>query len=261
MLQEIEKQRLDDLRATQKKYEAGQQLFAEITKFNEDQIEHKKHLAQLEKEEIERINLYVYMKDLKEQQYQEEIDKQRKFKEMETARLRAMQEKAQDKQAQLDELRAQRVQEALEREWRLKEKAEAERLKKMNEDIAKAREDQKLLKMKRLADQAKHEQAEFYRVIKEQQEAVKVMKEEEDRVRVRNYQNRNEILRQIQKHKEERERERKQELEYGERVRLRAKAEMEILESIKARKLKELQQEGVPEKYQAELARKKVTSL
>ncbi|MCO5559411.1 hypothetical protein L7F22_013010 [Adiantum nelumboides] len=261
MLQEIERQRLEDLRAAQKKYVAGQQLYAEIMKFNEDQIQHKKHLAELEKEETEKINLYVYMKDLKEQQYQEELNRQRRFKEMETARLRAMQEKAQDKQAQLDELRAQRVQEALEREWRMKEKAETERLKRMNEEIAKAREDQKLLKMKRLADQAKHEQAEFYRVIREQQEAVRLLKEEEDKVRIRNHQNRDEILRQIQKHKEERERERKAELEYGEKIRLRSKAELEILESIKQRKLKELQKEGVPEKYQAELARKKVTSV
>ncbi|KAH7286944.1 hypothetical protein KP509_32G028900 [Ceratopteris richardii] len=261
MLQEIEKQRLEDLQAAQRKYEAGQQLYAEIMKFNEDQIAHKKHLVELDKEETEKINLYVYMKDRKEQEYQEELNRQRKFKEMETARLRAMQEKAQDKQAQLDELRAQRVQEALEREWRMKEKAEAERLKRINEDIAKAREDQKLLKMKRLADQAKQEQAEFYRVMKEQQEAVRAIKAEEEKVRIRNYQNRDEILRQIQKHKEERERERKMELEYGERIRLRAKAELEILEAIKARKLKELQGEGVPEKYQAELARKKVANM
>ena len=259
MLKELEKQRQEDLKAAQKKYEDGQKLLSEIKKYNEDQIQYKKHLVELDKEETEKINLYVYMKDLKEQEYHEEQEKQRKFREMETARLRAMQEKAQDKQAQMDELRAQRVQEALEREWRVKEKAEAERLKKMQDEILQAREEQKLLKMKRQADQAKHEQSEFYRVMREQQESIKHIKEEEEKVRVRNLQNKDELLRQIQKHKDDKARERREELEFGEKIRLRSKAELEILDAIKQRKLKELEKEGVPAKYQAELARKKLS--
>lgn len=47
---------------------------------------------------------------------------------METARLRAQQERANDRQAELDELRARRYQEAYEREWRTKERAERDRV-------------------------------------------------------------------------------------------------------------------------------------
>lgn len=47
-----------------------------------------------------------------------------KEKELETARLRALQERAADKQSELDELRARRYQEAKEREWRAKERAQ-----------------------------------------------------------------------------------------------------------------------------------------
>jgi Trichohyalin-plectin-homology domain len=48
-------------------------------------------------------------------------------KEAETARLRAAQEKAADRQSELDELRARRHAEAAEREWRVRETAKAAR--------------------------------------------------------------------------------------------------------------------------------------
>jgi hypothetical protein len=78
---------------------------------------------------------------------------------------RSPQEKANDKQAEVDALRAQRTQEAYEREWRAKEKAEAERVRRLNQELSEAREQQKVLKMKQLADHAQAEQAEFYRII------------------------------------------------------------------------------------------------
>lgn len=53
-------------------------------------------------------------------------------KEREIARLRSLQEKAQDQQALFDELNAQRIQEEVEREWRTKQLAIA---KKKKEDL------------------------------------------------------------------------------------------------------------------------------
>ena len=46
---------------------------------------------------------------------------------MELSRLRAQQERAQDKQAERDALKAKRRQEEFEREWRRKQKEEAEK--------------------------------------------------------------------------------------------------------------------------------------
>ena len=60
-------------------------------------------------------------------------------REMEVARLRSLQEKAQDKQAEQDALRAKRAQELYEREWRAKEKAEQERVARIEKGLAEAR--------------------------------------------------------------------------------------------------------------------------
>mgnify|MGYP001806733456 CR=1 FL=1 len=84
---------------------------------------------------------------------------------METARLRAMQERAADKQSELDELRARRYQEAKEREWRQKERAYAERQASMQQELANARTAQQASKLKQKAEMARLEHDEFMRVL------------------------------------------------------------------------------------------------
>lgn len=95
------------------------------------------------------------------------LEKERvaKEKELETARLRAQQERMADKQAELDELRARRYQEAKEKEWRGKELAMHRKKQEAIEQLAKARESQKAAKIRQLGDMAKIEQQEFYRVL------------------------------------------------------------------------------------------------
>jgi len=65
------------------------------------------------------------------------------------------QERAADKQAELDELRARRYQETKDREWRAKEKAAAERHAAMQKELEDAREAQKAAKMLQRAEMAK----------------------------------------------------------------------------------------------------------
>ena len=88
-----------------------------------------------------------------------------KEKEMETARLRAQQEKMADKQAELDELRARRYQEEKEKEWREKELAAKRQKEKTLAELARARESQKAAKIRQLGEMARMEQQEFYRVL------------------------------------------------------------------------------------------------
>ena len=112
-----------------------------------------------------------------------ELEKQaaiKKAKEEETARLRAQQERAQDKQSEIDELRARRYQEAYEREWRDKEAAAAERQRIIQEDLLIAREAQQQAKIKQMADQAMAERAEFERILRANRE-----KEAEESAQVR----------------------------------------------------------------------------
>ncbi len=84
---------------------------------------------------------------------------------METARLRAMQERAADKQAELDELRARRYQEAKEREWRAKERSFAERQAALQQELSQARTAQQAAKLKQKAEMAALEHDEFMRVL------------------------------------------------------------------------------------------------
>lgn len=60
--------------------------------------------------EDEKRKMYNYERAMREQAYQEELERVRKEKEKETERLRAAQEKASGQQSVLDELRAQRIQ-------------------------------------------------------------------------------------------------------------------------------------------------------
>ena len=146
-------------------------------------------------------------------------------KELEAARLRAQQEKHADTAAAMDELRAQRIQEAHERAYREKERAAAERERAINEDLRVAREYQKMLKMKQLSDQARQERDEFFRVID-----VQMQKEEEDanqaaQLAAMRRQHKEELQSQIAYNEEMRRRERREYLEEGDRVRANLTAE------------------------------------
>ena len=204
------------------------------------------------------IAAYVKDKELREYGVAMEAERIRKEKELETARMRAQQEKAADKQAELDELRAMRTQEAYDREWREKERAALARQNAINDDLAQAREKQKMVKMKQLSDQARMEQEEFFRIIDAQQQ-----KEEEDvqlqmqTMAIRKH-HKEELLSQIATNDERRARERKEYLEEGDRLRAKMRGEKNKLEGIKSRKLDELHDAGIPAKYRAELQRKKI---
>jgi hypothetical protein len=172
--------------------------------------------------------------------------------------MRAQQEKQADTAAELDELRAARVYEERERAFRAKERAAAERAAAINADLAQAREHQKMLKLKALGDQAREERAEFHRVIDAQ-----MRKEREDAeaaafAATARRDHREELQSQIAFNAERRARERREYEEEGDRLRAALAQERAKLEAIKQRKLDELEAGGIPAKYRAELAKKKI---
>merc|ERR1719203_2064802 len=176
-------------------------------------------------------------------------------KEKETARLRAMQEKAQDKAAEMDALRAKRAMEAAERAARDKENKEKERLQAINRDMDEARQQQQSEKERRLGEQAKFERDEFERIIEVQmqQEAAERTRQEEEKA-MRHEHSRH-LKAQIASREEKAYQERRDFLEEGNAVRAQIGGERVKLEKIKGRKIEELKRCGVPEKYWAELAR------
>jgi len=90
----------------------------------------------------------------------------------------------------------------------------------------------------------------------QQEEAERQRQEEEKGLRL---QHASEIRQQIAAREERAMQERRDFLEEGNVVRAQIGAERKKLEKIKERKISQLQKAGVPEKYWAELARKKIS--
>ncbi len=86
------------------------------------------------------------------------------------ARLREMQEKAADRQAEIDALRAKRAREEGDRQQRAKEIAEREKLAKQARDMDVARRRQFMERESMMAEQAKAERDDFLRIIERQKE-------------------------------------------------------------------------------------------
>lgn len=87
-------------------------------------------------------------------------------KEKEVARLRALQERARDEQAERDAIRARRAQEQAEREWRRKEAEEIQRQVETEAMLKEARAQQMAQREHFLAVEAQRERADFERVLR-----------------------------------------------------------------------------------------------
>ncbi|MEW5310671.1 MAG: hypothetical protein WDW38_002447 [Sanguina aurantia] len=261
MLREIERLKQEEMQVVIEKKIMAKALLEEVASSNAEQIRRKEFMKTREKEEDMKITEYIRAKDRREAAHATEKQRIAHEKELETARLRAQQERAADKASELDELRARRYQEAKEREWRTKEKAAAERQAAMMLELADARSAQQNAKLKQRAEMAQVEQHEFMRVL-----SVSRAKEAEELQQTAatlsiNGRYKEELLAQIQANEEKRKKDRQEHLEEGEQIRANAEKERARLQTIKARKLHDLEEAGVPSKYRAELERMKIVKV
>merc|ERR1719243_43213 len=149
--------------------------------------------------------------------------------------------------------------EAAERAARGKEQMEQDCLDAINQELNEARKQQQAEKERRLGEQAKFERDEFERIIEVQmqQEEAERQRQVEEKAMLK--QHANELRSQINAREEKALQERRDFLEEGNIVRATIGSERRKLEKIKGRKIDELKKTGVPEKYWAELARKKIS--
>ncbi|VUZ40497.1 unnamed protein product, partial [Hymenolepis diminuta] len=105
----------------------------------------------------------------------------RKEKEMEINRLRGMQERAIDSQAEKDALRAKRAMEENERQWRRKELEAARKAQAVKEEMKQERIKAKEYKTQLLAMEATRNKMEFERVLRHQKEMIAKDKLEEEK--------------------------------------------------------------------------------
>jgi len=257
MLRQIETMKAEEIKQAVAKKDMGKKLLDEVAMSNAEQIKLKKQSAEFEKEDDTRIAAYIRDRELRETEHAQEQEQIKAAKERETLRLRAMQEKMADKQAELDALRAKRAIEEAERQWRRKEAAAAERQLSINVTLNEAREAQKLEKERRLMEQAVQEKEEFDRILRVQKETTQA--EEMSKTKrvdtLRGHQE--ELTTQILMNAEVRKKNRMDFLNEGSRGRAQMEADRLKLEAIKANKLHTLHTAGVPEKYTVDLAHKK----
>ncbi|CAL8105057.1 unnamed protein product [Calicophoron daubneyi] len=202
-------------------------------------------IVQIQKEKAER-----------EAAYEAEQARIRYEKELEVARLRALQERASDEAAERDALRAKRAAEAREREERRKELVEAKKKTETEKELRLARIAQAEERRRLLAIEAGRERMEFERILKRQQEMIDNDQREANEMRQKNQKYAQEIRQQICQKEQQRIAERNAFFEEGVKLEEEARLRRIRLQDAKNRKLKELREAGIPEKYLAQVERK-----
>merc|ERR1719272_1886318 len=259
ILKQIEALKGEEVETQKGKKVAAAKLMDEVNIANAASMKIKEQKKADENLEEEKIIQYQKNRERKEREQEEEKTRIAAEKELETAKLRARQEKAQDKASEMDALRAKRAMEAAERSAREKEKMEHDRLEAINQELNEARKQQQQEKERRLGEQAKFERDEFERIIEvqmQQEEAERTRQVEEKSMLNKHSK---ELRTQINHREEKALQERRDFLEEGNIVRASIGSERRKLEKIKNRKIDELKKTGVPDKYWSELAKKKIS--
>lgn len=258
MLRQLERLKEEDMLKAEMKKAAAKKLMEEVAESNSQMTKLKELKRKKEREEDARIAQYLKDKAQREQEHQEMLDRAAAEKEAECAALRAQQEKETDKKAELDALRAKRATEQYERDWRQKERTAIEKQRRQNKMLAEARKQQKKEKERRLEHVAKAEREEFDRILKVQRDAAAVEHEKERQKEDAKTSWRNDLISQIDKNAAEARQSRLQYLEEGRKLRKEIASEKTHLERIKERKIEELSQMGIPDKYLIQLAQHKL---
>ncbi|XP_017901851.1 PREDICTED: cilia- and flagella-associated protein 45 isoform X7 [Capra hircus] len=216
-----------------------------------------------EQREQEKEQMLEYMEKLQEEdlrareaEFEAEQERIRREKEKEIARLRAMQEKAQDYQAEKDALRAKRNQEFADREWRRKEKENAQKKLETEAMLRKSRLEQVAFKEHTLAVQVQRDRDEFERILRAQREQIEKERLEEEKKATGRLQHANELRRQVRENQQKQVQARIATFDEGRRLKEEAQKRHERIEDIKRKKLEELRATGLPEKYCIEAERK-----
>lgn len=231
-------------------------LREELNKANEDILARKEIKKMQEKAEELKVLEFQRKKAEREAVFEREQEKARIEKEREVAKLRGLQERAKDEQAERDHLRAKRAQEQSEREWRKKEALEMKKKAEMESHLKAARSVQMSQKEHFLAVQAQRERNEFDRVLRAQKELVEKSKLEEHAHRTKKLSHADDVRGQIRQKEQERISDRNAFFEEGVKLDEEARARRAKLELVKRKKLGELRDAGIPEKYLAQVERK-----
>lgn len=253
MSRHIERLQVEEKAEKLRRIDAARRLMEEAAITNAEQIALKQREREMELEEDRKMAEYIKQKEARDEAYADEQARIRREKDMEIARLRANQQRVQDKQAELEELRARRVQEAYIREERRKEKEAAERESAMHADLQQARLAQVEERNRQKALEKVQEQEELDRMLAVQKISREQELERQARTRRLQEENSLALLKQMMEVEERRRRQRQEEIEEGNQLRKAARERQAALEAIRDRKLGQLEELDAPEQYRRAL--------
>jgi hypothetical protein len=258
MKAQIKAMQEEDIRKAEEKKLRDEMMAKEMVKANEINALNRKKRKLEEKELDLKMLKYNIEKAKKEEEALAEKKRIMAEKEKELAKLRAKQERALDKQAELDALMAKRAFEDNERKLRQKEREELALKQKKLEELLRENELQKKAKQEQLIEQVKKDKEEYEKIIKQQmeeREKERILEEEKQR---KLYEHNLDIRKQI-KLREEREKMKEREiLEEGRKNKQILDDWLRRMERIKREKIQGLKNLNIEPKYIVDLEKYKI---
>uniref|UniRef100_G1P6N6 Cilia- and flagella-associated protein 45 n=1 Tax=Myotis lucifugus TaxID=59463 RepID=G1P6N6_MYOLU len=256
MLEYMEQLQEEDLRDMERRHQEKLKLQAEIKRINDESQRQKAELQAQEKLADQMVMEFTKKKMAREAEFEAEQERIRREKEKEIARMRVMQEKAQDYLAEQDTLRAKRNQEVADREWRRKEKENAQKKMETEAKLRKTRQEQVAFKEHTLAVQVQRDRDEFDRILRAQREQIEKERLAEEKRAAERMQHAQELRRQVRENQQKLVQDRIAAFEEGRRLKEEAQRRSERINDVKKKKIEELRATGLPEKYCIEAERK-----
>ncbi|XP_023616481.1 cilia- and flagella-associated protein 45 isoform X2 [Myotis lucifugus] len=282
---DAEEKRLDQMMETERQKSLQRQEDLS-KKRREERIRGKRHIMQqmqrkqeelslfAEQQEQEKEEMLEYMEQLQEEdlrdmerRHQEKLKLQAEIKRIndESQRQKAelqAQEKLADQMVmeftkkKMDTLRAKRNQEVADREWRRKEKENAQKKMETEAKLRKTRQEQVAFKEHTLAVQVQRDRDEFDRILRAQREQIEKERLAEEKRAAERMQHAQELRRQVRENQQKLVQDRIAAFEEGRRLKEEAQRRSERINDVKKKKIEELRATGLPEKYCIEAERK-----
>ncbi|VFV42035.1 Hypothetical predicted protein [Lynx pardinus] len=246
----------EDLRDMERRHQEKLKMQAEIKRINDENQRQKAELLAQEKLADQMVMEFTKKKMAREAEFEAEQERIRREKEKEITRLRAMQEKVQDHQAQQDALRAKRNQEVADREWRRKEKENAQKKMETEAKLRRSRLEQVTFKEHALAVQVQRDRDDFERILRAQREQIEKERLEAEKKAAGRLRHADELRRQVRENQQKQVQDRIATFEEGRRLQEEAQKRRERIDDLKKKKIQELRATGLPEKYCVEAERK-----
>ena len=253
MLALIRKYKEEDMEAAKKRAEEVRLTRIEVLEANATSIERKQIAKQREKEEEEAVLLYQAQKDEEMRKREaEEAEKAAIMKERQK-KLLEMQEKSQNKQAEIDELRARRYAEEKERRERDRERRDISDKHSRMIELQFARESQAEQKKAMMAREAVMQQQEYEDAVTYSLQTMEREKFENDKKSAISESHRKNLQEQITSNELARKRGSTNKYDDGKKLRDEFAAERAKLEAIRDKMVHDMEKKGINPKYLTEM--------